>query len=90
MIRLYIFLTCLTIIYISAIGLDESESCTLFIFTGAGKGIRISESDVRAMGRTAAGVRGIKIKADDEVISLIATDSDEGEILFALTELEDG
>jgi len=37
MIRLYIFLTSLTIIYISAIGLDESESCTLFIFTGAGK-----------------------------------------------------
>lgn len=35
------------------------------------------------MGRTAAGVRGIRIKSSDEVISLIATDSDEGEILFA-------
>jgi DNA gyrase subunit A len=55
----------------------------LMLFTRAGKGIRIAEDDVRAMGRTAAGVRGIKIKADDEVISLIATDSDDGEVLFA-------
>ncbi len=55
----------------------------LMLFTSAGKGIRISEDCVRAMGRTAAGVRGIKVKSGDEVISLIATDSDAGEILFA-------
>ena len=55
----------------------------LMLFTSAGKGIRIDEQDVRAMGRTAAGVRGIKVKSGDDVISLIATDSDEGEILFA-------
>lgn len=55
----------------------------LMLFTSTGKGIRIAEQDVRAMGRTAAGVRGIKVKSGDEVISLIATDSDEGEILFA-------
>jgi DNA gyrase subunit A len=68
----------------SLIGVQlTAGSSDLMLFTGAGKGIRISENDVRAMGRTAAGVRGIKIKADDEVISLIATDSDEGEILFA-------
>ena len=55
----------------------------LMLFTSAGKGIRIDENDVRAMGRTAAGVRGIRIKPGDEVISLIAVESDEGEILFA-------
>jgi len=55
----------------------------LMLFTSAGKGIRISEQDVRAMGRTAAGVRGIKVKSGDEVISLIARDDDDGEILFA-------
>ena len=55
----------------------------LMLFTSAGKGIRIDENDVRAMGRTAAGVRGIKIKPDDDVISLIAVESDEGEVLFA-------
>ena len=55
----------------------------LMLFTSAGKGIRIAEGSIRAMGRTAAGVRGIKVKSGDEVISLIATETDEGEILFA-------
>ncbi len=55
----------------------------LMLFTSTGKGIRIAEGNVRAMGRTAAGVRGIKIKSNDEVISLIAVESDDGEILFA-------
>ncbi len=55
----------------------------LMLFTSAGKGIRIAESSIRAMGRTAAGVRGIRVKPGDEVISLLATETDEGEILFA-------
>jgi DNA gyrase subunit A len=55
----------------------------LLLFTSAGKGIRVAENNVRAMGRTAAGVRGIRIKSTDEVISLIATESDDGQILFA-------
>jgi DNA gyrase subunit A len=55
----------------------------LMLFTSGGKGIRIDENDVRAMGRTAAGVRGIRIKPGDEVISLIAVDSNDGQILFA-------
>ena len=68
----------------SLIGVQLTDgSYDLLLFTSAGKGIRITEGSVRAMGRTAAGVRGIRIKSSDEVISLIATDSDEGEILFA-------
>ena len=55
----------------------------LLLFTTAGKGVRIAEGDVRAMGRTAAGVRGIKVKGADEVISLIATEDNDGQILFA-------
>ena len=68
----------------SLIGVQLTEGHSdLMLFTSAGKGIRIAEGNVRAMGRTAAGVRGIKIKSQDEVISLIAVESDEGEILFA-------
>ena len=68
----------------SLIGVQLTDGKSdLMLFTSAGKGIRIDENDVRAMGRTAAGVRGIKIKTDDEVISLIAVSSDEGQILFA-------
>jgi len=68
----------------SLIGVQLTDgSYDLMLFTSAGKGIRIAEANVRAMGRTAAGVRGIKIKSKDEVISLIAVASNEGEILFA-------
>jgi DNA gyrase subunit A len=68
----------------SLIGVQLTEgNSDLMLFTSAGKGIRIAEDNVRAMGRTAAGVRGIKIKSQDEIISLIAVKSDEGEILFA-------
>ena len=68
----------------SLIGVQlTNDAADLMLFTSSGKGIRIAEQGVRAMGRTAAGVRGIKIKPDDEVISLIAVSSNEGEILFA-------
>jgi DNA gyrase subunit A len=40
----------------------------------SGKTIRFNESDVRAMGRTARGVRGIKMSEQGRVISLIIPD----------------
>ena len=68
----------------SLIGVQMTDgSADIMLFTSAGKGIRIAESDVRAMGRTAAGVRGIRIRTADEVISLLAINDDDGQILFA-------
>ncbi|MCW8964949.1 MAG: DNA gyrase subunit A, partial [Gammaproteobacteria bacterium] len=53
----------------------------IMLFTSAGKAIRFKEEDVRPMGRTARGVRGIKLGADQEVNALIICD--EGHILTA-------
>lgn len=39
-----------------------------------GKCVRFNEKDVRAIGRTASGVRGINIGEDDEVIGMICVD----------------
>jgi len=48
----------------------------IMLFSNAGKVIRFKEDDVRAMGRTACGVRGIKLQPGQRVISLIiASDS---------------
>jgi len=44
-------------------GTDE-----IVITTAQGQAIHFKESDVRAMGRNAAGVRGIKLKRDDKVV----------------------
>ena len=66
------------------VGLTDGES-DILLFTSAGKVIRFSEGHVRAMGRTARGVRGIKLKSDQAVISMLIIDSatDEAKVLIA-------
>ena len=39
-----------------------------------GKCVRFNEQDARAIGRTSAGVRGISIEEDDEVVGMICVD----------------
>jgi DNA gyrase subunit A len=41
----------------------------IFMVARSGMTIRFSEDDVRAMGRAAAGVRGMKLRPEDEVVS---------------------
>ena len=41
--------------------------------TSNGMAIRFNEADVREMGRTARGVRGIKLKGDDVVVDMVTT-----------------
>ncbi len=53
----------------------------IMLFTNAGKATRFVESDVRSMGRTAAGVRGIRLQEKQFVVSLIVVD--EGQVLTA-------
>jgi len=48
----------------------------VMLFSTAGKGIRFKESDVRPMGRLAAGVRGIKLTESHQVNALIILDND--------------
>jgi len=42
----------------------------LFIGTKMGKAIHFPENQIREMGRTAHGIRGIKISKDDEVVGM--------------------
>ncbi|MBL7480126.1 DNA gyrase subunit A [Legionella bononiensis] len=66
---------------IIAVDLDEDDSLVgvditdgerdIMLFTDAGKVIRFAESKVRPMGRTARGVRGIRIEEGQEVKSLV-------------------
>ena len=46
----------------------------LMLFTNAGKAIRFDENDVRCVGRAAKGVRGIKLKPSQFVVSLLVTE----------------
>lgn len=53
-----------------------------------GRAIRFHESNVREMGRTATGVRGMKLDEDgeDEVIGMICVNKDSGENILVVSE----
>ncbi|HEV2704195.1 MAG TPA: DNA gyrase subunit A [Steroidobacteraceae bacterium] len=53
----------------------------IILCTSGGKAIRFHEEEVRAMGRDAAGVRGVKLDAGQELIALIVCG--EGNVLTA-------
>ncbi|MCP5147659.1 MAG: DNA gyrase subunit A [Pseudomonadales bacterium] len=46
-------------------------SCDVMLFSSEGKAVRFEEREVRAMGRTARGVRGIRLGEGHQMISLI-------------------
>ncbi|MGK2960281.1 MAG: DNA topoisomerase (ATP-hydrolyzing) subunit A [Candidatus Malihini olakiniferum] len=54
------------------IGVDLTDGENeVMLFSAEGKVVRFSEAAVRAMGRTATGVRGINLQDDDLVVSMI-------------------
>jgi DNA gyrase subunit A len=77
-----------------ALGLDEGDALEwikvtsgeddVMLATKQGKSIRFKETDVRPMGRTAHGVRGIKLGKDDHVVDMVTVQK--GHDLLLITE----
>ena len=77
-----------------ALNLDEGDElvfvvathgeCDLMIATAHGQAVRFSEADVRAMGRTARGVKGISLRDGDYVAGVCVVE--EGKDLLCITE----
>ena len=55
----------------------------VMLVSNAGKAAHFSESQVRSMGRTAQGVRGIKLDKDQQVISLILPEENKTILTFS-------
>lgn len=53
----------------------------LLLISKNGLAIRFREEAVNSMGRVAAGVKGISLKEEDEVIAALAVEGDEGEVI---------
>jgi len=49
----------------------------VLLCTARGQVVRFKESDARAMGRNAAGVRGASLKAEDHVVDMVVGNEDE-------------
>ena len=50
-------------------------ACEVMLFSDGGKVIRFKEKHVRTMGRTARGVRGMRLPAEQQLISMIIPES---------------
>ena len=58
----------------------------ILLATQRGLAIRFAEEEVRPMGRTATGVRGMRLRRDDRVISMEIVDSKVGGDILSVTE----
>jgi DNA gyrase subunit A len=75
-----------------AINLDEGDALVnvgitdgsrdVMLFASNGKAVRFAEDEVRPMGRTATGVRGMRLAEGEQVVSMIVVEGD-GDILTA-------
>jgi DNA gyrase subunit A len=58
----------------------------IIIGTEQGKAIKFSEKEIRPMGRTAAGVRGISLAKKDRIVGMVVADDDESFVFTASTQ----
>ncbi|REK77183.1 DNA topoisomerase IV subunit A [Paenibacillus paeoniae] len=65
---------------IISVSVSDSQK-QLLLVSRNGMSIRFLETEVNSMGRVAAGVRGMQLKDDDELVSALWVSDDEGEIL---------
>jgi DNA gyrase subunit A len=72
--------------YLIGVALTDGKQ-DIMLFSNAGKAVRFAEDEVRPMGRTAGGVRGMRLAAGQQVISLIAAAD---ETLSVLTATQNG
>ena len=55
----------------------------VMLFSDAGKAVRFDENDVRPMGRTARGVRGMNLDDGQQVIALLVAEKEQQSVLTA-------
>ena len=68
--------------YLVGAGVTNGEQDIILVSNG-GKAVWFDEHDVRSMGRNAAGVRGMKLPTDQQVLSLLIASSEEESVLVA-------
>ncbi len=78
---------------IIAVDLDDGDfligaaltngSCDVMLFSDSGKAVRFDENDVRPMGRTARGVRGMNLEDGQQVIALLVAGNEQQSVLTA-------
>ncbi len=68
--------------YLIGVAITDGKQ-DIMLFSDAGKAVRFSEDGVRAMGRAAAGVRGMKLQSKQRVVSLLTAGDETHSVLTA-------
>src|SRR5690606_36895650 len=68
--------------YLIGVALTEGEH-DVMLFADAGKATRFDENDIRPTGRSACGVRGMRLGKGQKVISLLVADREDITVLAA-------
>ncbi len=82
---------------INAIGINDDDNLIeakltngkneIIVAVQSGRAIRFNEEDVRPMGRTASGVRGIRVAENDTVVGMVCVDpADETSTIMVVSE----
>lgn len=68
--------------YLIGVALTDGQH-DVMLFSDSGKAVRFDENDVRPMGRTARGVRGMNLDDGQNVIAMLVADSEQQYVLTA-------
>ena len=66
------------------------KDSNVMLFTDGGKALRFLASKVRSMGRSARGVKGIKLIEDQQVVSLVVVDDLKNQYVLTVTAIGKG
>lgn len=68
--------------YLIGVGITNGQH-QIMLLSDAGKAVRFDEADVRPMGRTATGVRGMRLQDNQQVIALLVAADENCQVLTA-------
>lgn len=68
--------------YLIGVALTDGKH-DVMLFSDSGKAVRFDENDVRPMGRTARGVRGMNLEEGQDVIAMLVADNEDQYVLTA-------
>jgi DNA gyrase subunit A len=68
--------------YLIGVAITDSKR-DIMLFSDGGKAVRFAESEVRSMGRNAAGVRGMRLAKGNHVIALLTAENEQQSVLTA-------
>ncbi|HMM70734.1 MAG TPA: DNA gyrase C-terminal beta-propeller domain-containing protein, partial [Rhodocyclaceae bacterium] len=68
--------------FLIGVAITDGEH-NVMLFSDAGKAVRFAEGDVRPMGRTARGVRGMMLEAGQRVLCMLVAQGDAHSVLTA-------